>query len=79
MTFTDVDLSDHQTGSITNKAVSPTLANSYALTSAQHDALVNAFTIDAATHFLDDRDRHDRLALQYRRRRARLPGRRTTW
>ena len=50
ITFTDVDLSDHETSSITNKQLSATLAHSYALTTTQHDALVNAFTIDAATH-----------------------------
>ncbi len=30
--------------------MSASLANSYALTQGQHDALINAFTIDAATH-----------------------------
>ncbi len=54
VTFTDVDLSDLETSSITNKQVSATLANGYTLTSAQHDALVNAFTIDAATHSTAD-------------------------
>ena len=48
--FTDVDLTDVETSSITNKQLSATLANGYTLTSGQHDALVNAFTIDAATH-----------------------------
>ena len=50
VTFSDVDLSDIETSSITSKQVSASLANGYALTTAQHDALVNAFTIDAATH-----------------------------
>ena len=48
VTFNDVDLSDLEASSITNTAVSPTLANGYALTTAQHDALVNAFSIDPA-------------------------------
>ncbi len=30
--------------------VTPTLANGYTLTQGEHDALVNAFTINAATH-----------------------------
>ncbi len=50
VTFTDVDLSDAETRSITNTVVTATLANGYTLTAAQHDALVNAFTLDAATH-----------------------------
>ena len=50
VTFQDVDLSDGETSSSTLKQLSATLANSYTLTSAQHDALVNAFTVDAATH-----------------------------
>ncbi len=50
VTFQDVDLSDSETSSSTLKQLSATLANSYVLTSAQHDALVNAFTVDAATH-----------------------------
>ncbi len=50
ITFTDVDLSDIETSSITNTVVTPTLANGYTLTQGEHDALVNAFTIDAATH-----------------------------
>ncbi len=50
VTLTDVDLSDIETGSFTLKQLSSTLANGYTLTQAQHDALVNAFTIDAATH-----------------------------
>ena len=54
VTFTDVDLSDIETSSIANTQVSATLANGYILTAAQHDALVNAFTIDAATHSTTD-------------------------
>ncbi len=54
VTFTDVDLSDLETSSIANTQLSATLANGYALTSAQHDALVNAFTIGAATHSTTD-------------------------
>ena len=50
VTFTDVDLSDIETSSITKTQVGATLANGYALTAAQQTALVNAFTIDAATH-----------------------------
>ena len=50
ITFTDVDLSDVETSSITKTTVSATLANGYTLTTAERDALVNAFTIDAATH-----------------------------
>ena len=50
VTFNDVDLSDLEASSITNTAVSPTLANGYALTTTQHDALVNAFSIDPASH-----------------------------
>src|SRR5262249_16320875 len=54
VTFTDVDLSDIETSSITNTQVVATLANGYALTAAQQNALVNAFTIDAATHSTTD-------------------------
>ena len=54
MTFTDVDLSDIETSSITKTQVGATLANGYALTAAQQTALVNAFTIDAATHSTTD-------------------------
>ena len=50
VTFGDVDLSDIETSSIAATQVAATLANGYALTQAQHDALVNAFTIAAATH-----------------------------
>ena len=50
MTFTDVDLSDHPTSSIANTQVAATLANGYVLTAAEQTALVNAFTIDAASH-----------------------------
>ena len=51
VTFTDVDLSDSETGSVTSRQVtSATLANGYVLTAAQQNALLNAFTIDAATH-----------------------------
>ena len=76
MTFTDVDLSDHRDQLDRQQgAKRRRWQHSYALTTAQHDALVNAFTIDAATHSSSDRDRHDRLALQHRRRHARLPRR----
>ncbi|HZT24469.1 MAG TPA: VCBS domain-containing protein, partial [Pseudolabrys sp.] len=54
ITFTDVDLSDIETSSITNKQLSASLANGYTLTTAQHDALLNAFSIDAATHSTAD-------------------------
>src|SRR5579885_2978170 len=54
ITFTDVDLSDVETSSVTNKQLSASLANGYALTAAQHDALLNAFSIDAATHSTAD-------------------------
>ena len=51
ITFTDVDLSDAETGSVTARQVtSATLANGYTLTAAQQNAVLNAFTIDAATH-----------------------------
>ena len=50
ITFTDVDLSDIETSSITNTQVNATLANGYTLTTAQQSALVNAFGIAAATH-----------------------------
>src|SRR5204863_327014 len=50
VTFIDVNLSDIETSSITNKQVAATLANGYTLSAAQQSALVNAFTIDAATH-----------------------------
>ena len=53
ITFTDVDLSDIETSSITNTQVAATLANGYTLTAAEQTALVNAFTIDAASHLLD--------------------------
>src|SRR5262249_47337804 len=45
----DVNLSDIETSSITNKQVVATLANGYTLSTAQQNALMNAFTIDAAT------------------------------
>src|SRR5262249_61974021 len=54
VTFTDVDLSDIETSSITNTQVVATLANGYALTAAQQNALRHAFTIDAATHSTTD-------------------------
>ncbi len=55
VTFADVDLSDIETGSVTNRQVtSVTLANGYTLTAAQQNALLNAFTIDAATHSQTD-------------------------
>ena len=51
VTFTDVDLSDAEAGSVTSRQVTTaTLANGYTLTAAQQNALLNAFTIDAATH-----------------------------
>ena len=75
VTFTDVDLSDLETSSITNKQVSATLANGYTLTSAQHDALVNAFTIGCGIAFNDRRHRRHRLALRPCRQRDRLPRR----
>ena len=51
ITFTDVDLSDSETSSVTSRQVTAaTLANGYTLTAAQQNALLNAFTIDAATH-----------------------------
>ena len=55
ITFTDVDLSDSETGSVTARQVTgATLANGYTLTAAQQNALLNAFTIDAATHLQSD-------------------------
>ena len=54
VTFTDVDLSDIETQSITNTQVSAVLAHGYALTVAQQNALANAFTLDAATHSQTD-------------------------
>ena len=65
MTFTDVDLSDIETSAITKTQVGATLANGYTLSAAQQSALINAFTIDAATHSHDRRQRLDRLALQH--------------
>ena len=51
VTFTDVDLSDIETGSVTSRQVTATtLANGYTLTAAQQTALLNAFTIAPATH-----------------------------
>src|SRR6185295_13637793 len=50
VTFTDVDLSDTATSSITGTVVTPTLANGYVLTAGEQAALTAAFTIDAATH-----------------------------
>ena len=56
VTFTDVDLIDTETSSIVtaNTQVDATLANGNTLTQGQQDALVNAFTIDAATHSTAD-------------------------
>src|SRR5262249_60033468 len=54
VTFTDVDLSDIETSAISNTQVAATLANGYTLSAAQQNALVNAFTIDAATHSTTD-------------------------
>jgi len=54
VTFTDVDLSDIETSAITKTQVVATLANGYTLTAAQQSPLVNAFTIDAATHSTTD-------------------------
>src|SRR5262249_34938423 len=47
----DVDLSDKPASAIVpeDTVVTPTLANGYQLTQAQHDALVSAFVIDPAT------------------------------
>src|SRR6185312_14462693 len=51
VTFTDVDLSDAETGSVTSRQVTSTaLANGFTLTAAQQNALLNAFTLDAGTH-----------------------------
>jgi VCBS repeat-containing protein len=51
VTFTDVDLSDGETGTVTARQVTTaTLANGYTLTAAQQNALLSAFTIDPATH-----------------------------
>jgi VCBS repeat-containing protein len=51
ITFTDVDLSDLETSSVTARQVTgTTLANGYTLTTAQQNALLNAFSVDAATH-----------------------------
>src|SRR5204863_117194 len=50
VTFTDVDLSDIEASSITNTQVVAALANGYALSAAQQNALLAAFTIDGATH-----------------------------
>jgi VCBS repeat-containing protein len=54
VTFTDVNLSDIETSSISNTQVVATLSNGYTLSAAQRSALVNAFTIDAATHSTTD-------------------------
>src|SRR6185437_741306 len=50
VTFNDVDLSDLEASSITQKQVSATLANGYSLTTAQQTAMVNAFSIGDASH-----------------------------
>src|SRR6266567_1197792 len=50
VTFNDVDLSDIEHSSFTSKQVTATLANGYALTTAQQNALVNAFSIGSASH-----------------------------
>ena len=75
VTFTDVDLSDKPTSSIANTQVATTLANGYALTSAEQTALTGAFSIDPASFSSTDRHRHDRLALRHCRQRHRLPRR----
>src|SRR5262249_59632194 len=54
VTFTDVDLSDIETSSITKTQVVAALAIGATLSAAQQSALVNAFTIDAATHSTTD-------------------------
>src|SRR5581483_5715171 len=54
ITFTDVDLSDAETSSITKTVVTSQLAHGYHLTTAQQNALVNAFSIGAATHSTSD-------------------------
>ncbi len=47
--FTDVDLTDQPTASITNSVVTTAnLANGYTLTQDQTDALLDAFSLDAA-------------------------------
>ena len=48
--FTDVDLSDIETSTFTLTQVNTTLANVYTLTTDQQNALINAFSIDDATH-----------------------------
>ena len=75
ISFTDVDLTDVETSSITSKQLSATLSNGYALTSAQHDALVNAFTIERRIAFDDRWHRRYCLALRSGRQRHRLPRR----
>ena len=51
ITFTDVDLSDIETSAVTSRQVtSTTLANGFTLTAAQQNALLSAFSVEAATH-----------------------------
>jgi VCBS repeat-containing protein len=53
--FTDVDLSDQPTASITNSVVTTAnLANGYTLTQTQIDALLNAFSLDDASDGVTD-------------------------
>src|SRR5262249_17804082 len=54
VTFTDVNLSDTETSSISNTQVVATLANGFTLSAAQRNALVSAFTFDPATHSTTD-------------------------
>src|SRR6185312_819087 len=54
VTFTDVDLSDTETGTVTSRQVTSTNLHGYTLTAAQQNVLLNAFTIDAATHLQSD-------------------------
>ena len=75
VTFNDVDLSDVETSSIANTQVSAVLAHGYTLTAAQQNALVNAFTIDAASHSQSDGTGTVGWHYDTCRRRARLPGR----
>src|SRR5581483_8950856 len=52
--FTDVDLSDAEASSFTVKQVDAQLAHGDTLTTDQQNALVNAFSIDDATHSTSD-------------------------
>ena len=74
ITFTDVDLSDIETSSITKTTVSAVLANGYTLTTARAGCAGQRVHDRRGDAFERGRDRDDRLALQHRRQRARLPG-----